>query len=49
VTSSRSGSGVIAAPLAAWLVRHLPEKPVMIAVGVLIVALSLWQLVQTLH
>ncbi|HEY6545493.1 MAG TPA: sulfite exporter TauE/SafE family protein [Dokdonella sp.] len=39
--------GVIAAPLAAWLVRHLPEKPVMIAVGVLIVALSVWQLVQT--
>lgn len=39
--------GVIAAPLAAWLVRHLPEKPVMIAVGVLIVALSVWQLTQT--
>ena len=37
--------GVIAAPLAAWLVRHLPEKPVMIAVGVLIMLISLSQLV----
>lgn len=36
--------GVIAAPLAAWLVRHLPEKAVMFAVGLLIVLISVGQL-----
>ncbi|MDQ0011007.1 putative membrane protein YfcA [Luteibacter jiangsuensis] len=36
--------GVIAAPLAAWLVRHLPPRYVMIAVGCLIVGISLYQL-----
>lgn len=40
--------GVIAAPFAAWLVRHLPERAVMAAVGSLIVLISLGQLVQTL-
>ncbi|MBT2143603.1 MULTISPECIES: sulfite exporter TauE/SafE family protein [unclassified Rhodanobacter] len=40
--------GVIAAPFAAWLVRHLPEHVVMAAVGGLIVLISLGQLVQTL-
>ncbi|EIM00906.1 hypothetical protein RHOFW104T7_08595 [Rhodanobacter thiooxydans] len=40
--------GVIAAPFAAWLVRHLPEQAVMAAVGSLIVLISLGQLVQTL-
>ena len=38
--------GVLAAPFAAWLVRHLPERAVMAAVGVLIVAISLVQLVR---
>jgi uncharacterized membrane protein YfcA len=36
--------GVIAAPMAAWLVRHLPPRYVMIAVGCLIVGISLYQL-----
>jgi uncharacterized membrane protein YfcA len=36
--------GVIAAPFAAWLVRHLPERAVMAAVGSLIVLISLGQL-----
>jgi uncharacterized membrane protein YfcA len=36
--------GVMAAPLAAWLVRHLPPRYVMVAVGCLIVGISLYQL-----
>ena len=40
--------GVVAAPFAAWLVRHLPERIVMVAVGSLIVLLSLGQLLQRL-
>lgn len=38
--------GIVAAPFAAWLVRHLPEKIVLVAVGGLIVGISLWQLLQ---
>ena len=38
--------GVMAAPVAAWLVRHLPEKLVMVAVGTLITSVSVWQLLQ---
>lgn len=37
--------GVIAAPIAAWLVKHLPERVMMIAVGTLITLISLSQLV----
>jgi uncharacterized membrane protein YfcA len=40
--------GVIAAPFAAWLVRHLPERAVLGAVGGLIVLISLVQLGQHL-
>lgn len=36
--------GVIAAPVAAWLVKHLPPRYVMGAVGCLIVGISLFQL-----
>jgi uncharacterized membrane protein YfcA len=36
--------GVIAAPFAAWLVRHLPERMMLIAVGSLIVLLSVVEL-----
>lgn len=32
--------GVLAAPFAAWLVKHLPERVVLVAVGGLIVALG---------
>lgn len=38
--------GVVAAPMAAWLVRHLPEKAVLVAVGALIVLISAGQLLQ---
>jgi len=38
--------GVLAAPFAAWLVRHLPERAVMAAVGSLIVLISLVQLLR---
>jgi len=40
--------GVIAAPFAAWLVRHLPERAVMAAVGGLIVLISAGQLMRKL-
>lgn len=40
--------GVIAAPMAAWLVRHLPERLVMAAVGSLIVLISMGQLLHRL-
>ncbi|MDQ7994495.1 MAG: sulfite exporter TauE/SafE family protein [Luteibacter sp.] len=36
--------GVIAAPVAAWLVKHLPPRYVMGAVGCLVVGISLFQL-----
>ncbi len=39
--------GVIAAPFAAWMVRHLPERLMMAAVGSLIVLISAGQLVWT--
>ncbi len=36
--------GVAAAPFAAWLIRHLPARPLMGAVGVLVVLISLYNL-----
>ncbi|HEX5960602.1 MAG TPA: sulfite exporter TauE/SafE family protein [Rhodanobacteraceae bacterium] len=39
--------GVIAAPMAAWLVRHAPEKAVMIGAGSLVVLVSAGQLVHS--
>ena len=36
--------GVVAAPFAAWLTRRLPARPLMAAVGVLVVLLSLYNL-----
>lgn len=38
--------GVITAPFAAWLVKHLPESVVLVAVGVLIVSLGAARLLQ---
>ncbi|MDB6007545.1 MAG: putative rane transporter protein, partial [Prosthecobacter sp.] len=32
--------GVIAAPLAAWSARHIPHKPFMVLVGLLIVTVN---------
>lgn len=39
--------GVLAAPFAAYLTRHVPDQPLMILVGAVIVLLSLRGLVQT--
>ena len=36
--------GLIAAPLGGWAVKRIPPRPLMIAVGCLVIALSLWQL-----
>lgn len=36
--------GACAAPLAAWLVRHLPPRAVMASVAVVVLGLSAWQL-----
>jgi len=36
--------GVLAAPFGGWVVKHVPARALMMAIGVLIVTLSLWQL-----
>jgi len=41
--------GVIAAPLAAFMTRRLPERPLMLLVGIVIVLLSLRGLLSSLH
>ena len=41
--------GVIAAPLGGWMVKRLPPRVLMTMVGILVVALSAWQLVRTFH
>jgi len=38
--------GVLAAPFGGWMVKHVPARALMIAVGVLIVVLSAWQLLR---
>jgi uncharacterized membrane protein YfcA len=40
--------GVIAAPFAAWLARRIPARPLMAAVGGLVVAVSLYNLLRWL-
>ena len=40
--------GIAAAPLAAWLCKKLPLKPLLAAVGLLIIAVNTWKLVTTL-
>ena len=39
--------GLIAAPFGGWAVKHIPARALMIAVGLLIVGLSLWQLARS--
>ena len=39
--------GLIAAPLGGWMVKRVQPKVLMILVGTLVIALSLWQLVRT--
>jgi uncharacterized protein len=41
--------GVLAAPLAAFMTRTLPERPLMLIVGIVIVLLSLRSLLQSLQ
>ena len=36
--------GVLAAPFGGWAVKHISARALMVAVGTLIVALSLWQI-----
>jgi uncharacterized membrane protein YfcA len=43
------GGGVIAAPLGAWVAKHVPPRAAMIAVGVLVVGLSVNGLVAALR
>jgi len=38
--------GVLAAPFGGWMVKHVPARALMIAVGTLIVTLSTWQLLR---
>jgi uncharacterized membrane protein YfcA len=40
--------GLLAAPMGAWLCRRVPTKPMMIAVGFLIVLVSLHTLYRAL-
>jgi uncharacterized protein len=39
--------GLIAAPLGGWAVKHMPARTLMIAVGLLLMALSSWQLARS--
>ncbi|MBN8964100.1 MAG: sulfite exporter TauE/SafE family protein [Rhizobiales bacterium] len=41
--------GVLAAPFGGWAVKHLPARALMAAVGFLIVALSVWQLLRAMR
>jgi uncharacterized protein len=38
--------GIVAAPFGGWALKHMPARALMMAVGALIVALSLWQLLR---
>jgi uncharacterized membrane protein YfcA len=40
--------GLIAAPLGGWAVKQIPPHVLMVAVGILIIALSAWQIVRAL-
>jgi uncharacterized protein len=40
--------GVLAAPLGGWAVKHIPARALMIAVGCLVIGLSLWQIARAL-
>jgi uncharacterized membrane protein YfcA len=41
--------GLLAAPFGGWAVKHVPARALMIAVGVLIVTLSVFQLLRAFH
>ncbi len=40
--------GIVAAPFAAYAIKHLPDRPVMILVGAVVILLSLRSLSSTL-
>jgi len=40
--------GLIAAPLGGWAVKHIPARALMIAVGILVIAISAWQFARML-
>jgi uncharacterized membrane protein YfcA len=40
--------GLLAAPFGGWAVKHIPPRALMVAVGCLVIALSLWQIVRAL-
>ena len=40
--------GMLAAPLGGWAVKHIPARPLMILVGCLVIALSLWQIARAM-
>jgi uncharacterized membrane protein YfcA len=48
VIAGLAAGGVIAAPLGAYLTKKLPHRPMMVGVGVLVVAISLRTLLRTL-
>ena len=41
--------GLLAAPLGGWAVKRIPARVLMIAVGCLVIALSLWQIARALR
>jgi uncharacterized membrane protein YfcA len=41
--------GVLAAPFGGWAVKHIPAQALMLAVGLLIVILSIVQLLRVFH
>ncbi|MEA2984387.1 MAG: uncharacterized protein QOD94_641 [Alphaproteobacteria bacterium] len=43
-----SVGGILAAPLGGWAVKHIPARALMIAVGCLVISLSLWQIARAL-
>ena len=40
--------GLLAAPFGGWVVKRMPPRPLMVAVGLLIVVLSAWQIARAL-
>ncbi len=40
--------GLLAAPFGGWIVKRVPPRPLMVAVGLLIVVLSAWQIARAL-
>lgn len=48
VIAGLAGGGVIAAPFGAYLTKRLPHRPMMVAVGALVIAISLRTLLRTL-